>query len=111
MVKQGQQTGACGVVITGHHRYFFIYMDIAAVLITIRSLVTTLRAAEAFDKSHLSSPEIVPLIQNAEFFYIGGFFLTHGVESALELAKTASGRGKVSRLALAQCSCLTSVII
>lgn len=84
MVKEGGQTGACGVVITGHHR----------------SLVTTLRAAESFDKAHLSSPEVAPLIENAKFFYIGGFFLTHGVESALELAKAASGKGKVVALNL-----------
>jgi adenosine kinase len=61
----------------------------------IRSLVTTLRAAELFDKAHLSSPEVSSLIQGAKFFYIGGFFLTHGVESAIELAKTASDAGKV----------------
>ncbi|PVG04555.1 putative adenosine kinase [Serendipita vermifera] len=84
LVKAGQQTGACGVVITGHHR----------------SLVTTLRAAEAFDKAHLSTPEVASLIQGAKYFYIGGFFLTHGVESAIELAKTASDAGKVVALNL-----------
>lgn len=60
-----------------------------------RSLVTTLRAAEQFDKAHLSSPNVANLIENARYFYIGGFFLTHGVESATELAKAASGAGKV----------------
>jgi len=64
-------------------------------LIASRSLVTTLRAAEKFDKAHLSDPKVVNLIENANFFYIGGFFLTHGVESATELAKAASGAGKV----------------
>lgn len=84
LVKQGERTGACGVVITGHHR----------------SLVTTLRAAEKFDKAHLSDPKVATLIKNAKFFYIGGFFLTHGVESATELAKAASGAGKVVALNL-----------
>ncbi|EJU00133.1 Ribokinase-like protein [Dacryopinax primogenitus] len=83
-VAKGQRTGACAVVITGHHR----------------SLCTTLQAAESFTPSHLSSPEIAPLIQNAKFFYVGGFFLTHGVESALELAKHASNAGKVYTLNL-----------
>ncbi|KAG8856988.1 adenosine kinase [Serendipita sp. 411] len=78
LVKKGEQTGACGVVITGHHR----------------SLVTTLRAAEMFDKSHFSSTDVAACIKGAKYFYIGGFFLTHGVESALELCKTASGDGK-----------------
>ncbi|KAH9486201.1 Adenosine kinase [Psilocybe cubensis] len=77
-VKKGEKTGACAVVITGHHR----------------SLVTTLRVAEKFEKSHLSSPEVAPLVENAKFFYIEGYFLTHGVESALELSSKASAAGK-----------------
>lgn len=52
-----------------------------------RSLVTTLRAAEQFSVDHLRTPEISALIDGASFFYIGGFFLTHGIESALEVAK------------------------
>ncbi|PPR05601.1 hypothetical protein CVT26_009122 [Gymnopilus dilepis] len=77
-VKKGEKTGACAVILTGHHR----------------SLVTTLRVAEKFEKSHLTSPEVAPLIDNAKFFYMEGFFLTHGVESALHLSKTASDAGK-----------------
>jgi adenosine kinase len=48
-----------------------------------------------FDKAHLSDPKVATLIKNAKVFYIEGFFLTHGVESATELAKAASGAGKV----------------
>lgn len=66
-----------------------------------RSLVTTLRAAELFEKSHLSSPEVAPLIDAARVFYVEGYFLTHGTESALEVSKKASEAGKVS-------SCVTS---
>ncbi|KAI0348324.1 hypothetical protein BDW22DRAFT_1341445 [Trametopsis cervina] len=79
LVKEGEQTGACGVVITGHNR----------------SLVTTLRAAEKFEKSHLSSPEVAPLIDGAKLFYVEGYFLTHGTESALELSKKASEASKI----------------
>jgi len=79
LVKDGEGTGACAVVITGHHR----------------SLITTLRASEKFELAHLSSPKIAALIDNAKFFYIGGYFLTHGVESVLYLAKKASSAGKV----------------
>ncbi|KAF8574324.1 Ribokinase-like protein [Ramaria rubella] len=78
-VVKGEKTGACAVVLTGHHR----------------SLVTTLRAAEKFNKAHLSSPSIAPLVDNAKFYYVGGFFLTHGIESALEVAKKAALAGKV----------------
>jgi len=78
LVKKGEKTGACAVVLTGIHR----------------SLVTTLRAAEMFDSSHLSSPGIAPLVEGATHFYIGGFFLTHGVKSALIVGKQASTAGK-----------------
>ena len=79
-----EKTGACAVVLTGHDR----------------SLVTTLRAAEKFTKSHLSSPEVAPLLDAAQVYYVGGFFLTHGVESALEVAKKAAGAGKTFALNL-----------
>ncbi|KAF8167289.1 Ribokinase-like protein [Crassisporium funariophilum] len=77
-VKKGEKTGACAVVITGHHR----------------SLVTTLRVAEKFEKSHLSSPAVAPLIDGAKFFYVEGYFLTHGVESVLELSSKSAAAGK-----------------
>jgi len=78
-VKKGEKTGSCAVVITGHHR----------------SLVTTLRSAEKFEQSHLSSPTVAPLIDAAKIFYVEGYFLSHGVESALELSKKASEKGKI----------------
>ncbi|KZT01150.1 adenosine kinase [Laetiporus sulphureus 93-53] len=79
LVKKGEKTGACAVIITGHHR----------------CLVTTLRVAEKFEKEHLASPEVAPCIESAKVFYVEGYFLTHGVESALELGKKASEAGKV----------------
>jgi len=82
LVKKGEKTGACAVVITGHHR----------------SLVTTLRAAEKFEQSHLSSPAVAPLIDAAKVFYVEGYFLTHGVESVVELAKSASHASKTFAL-------------
>ena len=57
-------------------------------------------AAEKFNKSHLSTPKVAALLEEAKFFYIGGFFLTHGIESALEVAKKASEQGKVVALNL-----------
>ncbi|KDQ62877.1 hypothetical protein JAAARDRAFT_168161 [Jaapia argillacea MUCL 33604] len=78
LVKKGEKTGACAVVITGHNR----------------SLVTNLRVAEKFEKSHLSSPEVAPLVESAQFFYVEGYFLTHGTDSVVELSKKASEAGK-----------------
>jgi len=72
------RTGACAVIISGHDR----------------SLCTTLRAAEQFTPAHLATPEIAQLTSAAKYFYIEGYFLTHGIESALEVAKAASSKGK-----------------
>ncbi|KIJ13768.1 hypothetical protein PAXINDRAFT_170090 [Paxillus involutus ATCC 200175] len=84
LVKEGEKTGACAVILTGHDR----------------SLVTTLRAAEKFETSHLSSPSVAPLVQGANVFYVEGFFLTHGVDAVLELSKHASENSKVFALNL-----------
>jgi len=81
-VKKGEKTGACAVIITGHHR----------------SLVTTLRAAEKWDKSHLESEAVVPLVEGAKVFYVEGYFLTHGTESIVYLSQKASTASKVFAL-------------
>ncbi|GJN89910.1 hypothetical protein Rhopal_002899-T1 [Rhodotorula paludigena] len=77
-VVEDKPTGACAVIITDHNR----------------SLCTNLAAAEAFSVSHLDKPEIKDLIERAQNFYLGGFFLTHGLESALVLAKHAAKKNK-----------------
>ena len=59
------------------------------------SLCTTLGAAESFSPAHLDKPEIKDLIERAQAYYLGGFFLTHGLESALKLAKQAAEKNKV----------------
>lgn len=76
-------------------RVFFVRRSADAKHRSTRSLVATLRAAKQFEKSHLSSPTVAPLVQGAEMFYVEGFFLTHGAESALELSKHASENNKV----------------
>lgn len=80
-VIDSAQTGACAVVITGHHR----------------SLCTELGAAEKFDKSHLETPEVKKIIDGAKFYYLEGYFLTHGLESAMILAKHSHEAGKVRK--------------
>ncbi|KIY69534.1 adenosine kinase [Cylindrobasidium torrendii FP15055 ss-10] len=79
-VKKGEQTGACAVVVTGHHR----------------SLCTTLRGSEKFDESHLESATVKPVIDGAKVFYLEGYFLTHGAEILARLAQKVSVAGKVS---------------
>ena len=75
-VNKQVPTGSCAVVLTGHDR----------------SLCTNLGAAEKFTPAHLDTPDAQQVIKNAKFFYLGGFFLTHGLESALILAKEAKSR-------------------
>ncbi|KAH7886338.1 Ribokinase-like protein [Phlebopus sp. FC_14] len=84
LVDKSEKTGACAVILTNHDR----------------SLVTTLRAAEKFQQSHLSSPAVAPLVDAAKVFYVEGFFLTHGTDSVLELSKKASAASKVFALNL-----------
>ncbi|WFD31663.1 adenosine kinase [Malassezia sp. CBS 17886] len=77
-VVDGTPTGSCAVVITGHDR----------------SLCTNLGAAEKFSKAHLEAPDAKAALDAAQFVYVGGFFLSHGVQSALVVAKQAKAAGK-----------------
>ena len=72
------RTGACAVILSNHDR----------------SLCTTLRAAEQFTPAHLSTPAVASLLDGAKILYIEGYFLTHGIESVLEVTKAASSKGK-----------------
>ncbi|KAF2008969.1 Carbohydrate/purine kinase [Aaosphaeria arxii CBS 175.79] len=71
-------TGRCGVVITGHNR----------------SLCTDLAAANLYNIDHLKQPEIWKLVENAKFFYVGGFHLTVCVPAILALAEEAAAKNK-----------------
>ncbi|MCJ1388346.1 adenosine kinase [Xylographa bjoerkii] len=79
LVDPVQPTGRCGVVITGHDR----------------SLVTHLAAANEYKLSHLTSPEIWPLVRAARIYYVGGFHLTACVPAAMALAEEAAKENKV----------------
>jgi hypothetical protein len=74
----------------------YIYMVYTLLTKFFSSLVTTLRVAEKFEKSHLLSPQVAPLVENAKFFYMEGYFLTHGAESALHLSSISAAAGKVN---------------
>ncbi|CAG8444931.1 8382_t:CDS:2 [Ambispora gerdemannii] len=79
MVVDDVATGTCAALLTDHKR----------------SLVANLSAAEKYQLSDLKSPEKWKHVENAEYFYISGFFLTVSVPSALEVAKHASEKNKV----------------
>lgn len=60
-----------------------------------RSLVANLAAANTFSISHLDNAESKEAIQNAQIFYISGFFLTVSVDSILHIANHAVENNKI----------------
>lgn len=77
-INKEHSTGTCGVLITGENR----------------SLVANLAAANHFNRSHFDDEAVKGIIEKADYFYIGGFFLTVSPESILELAKHACDNNK-----------------
>ncbi|XP_055628467.1 uncharacterized protein LOC129769953 [Toxorhynchites rutilus septentrionalis] len=72
-------TGTCAVLITG----------------TQRSLCANLAAANKFTVDHLKKPDSDKLLQNAEYFYISGFFLTVSIESIITVAEHALNKNQL----------------
>lgn len=71
---QEAPTGTCAVLITGTHR----------------SLCANLAAANLFTIDHLRRDDNRKCIENAEYFYISGFFLTVSPPSIMEVAHYAN---------------------
>ncbi|PVH13804.1 uncharacterized protein CXQ87_001922 [Candidozyma duobushaemuli] len=77
-VQEDHATGKCAALISGHHR----------------SLVTDLAAANHFKAAHLQKPENWALVEQAKYFYIGGFHLTVSPEAIELLGKHAAENNK-----------------
>ena len=60
-----------------------------------RSLITELGAASKFCVTFLHQPEVWKLVEEAQFYYLGGFLLTVSPEAVLEVAKHSSEHNKV----------------
>jgi adenosine kinase len=76
--RADQVTGKCAVLITGKHR----------------SLIAHLAAANHFSVDHLLKDDNFKYLEQAEYFYISGFFITVSPESILTVAKKALERNK-----------------
>lgn len=72
------ETGKCAVLITGKHR----------------SLIADLGAANNFSEDHIHQKDNFQIVQNADFYYISGFFLTVSPPSIMTVAKIAQERNK-----------------
>jgi len=84
-VDPKEPTGRCGVVVTGHDR----------------SMCTDLAAANHYKLEHLKSPEIWQLVENAKYFFIGGFHMTVCPPAIMALAEHAAAKNKPFMLSLA----------
>lgn len=73
-----EPTGTCGVLLTGHHR----------------SLCAYLAAANHFTIDHIELPENQRCIEQAEYFYISGFFLTVSPPTIQAIAKHALAQNR-----------------
>ncbi|CAB4396642.1 Ribokinase-like protein [Rhizophagus irregularis] len=79
LVNKDYPTGTCGVIITGHNR----------------SLIANLSAAERYNESdHLNLPQKWNIVENAECYYISGFFLAVSPSSILKIANHAAENNK-----------------
>jgi adenosine kinase len=83
-VDPKEQTGRCGVVITGHNR----------------SMCTTLGAANHYDVNHLKSPEVWKLVQGMEVCFVGGYHLTVCPDAIMVLAEECAKNDKTFMLSL-----------
>ncbi|KAF3926106.1 Ribokinase [Dactylellina cionopaga] len=77
-IDADQPTGRCGVIITGHNR----------------SMCTDLGAANHYKLDHLKSEKIWKLVEEAEYYYVGGYHLTVCVPAILALAEEAAAKDK-----------------
>ncbi|KAK9452604.1 Ribokinase-like protein [Dipodascopsis uninucleata] len=78
-VEEEIPTGVCAVLISGNDR----------------SLVTNLAAANHFKVDHLKKPEIAQMIEEAKYYYVGGYHLTVCTPAILELGKHAAENNKI----------------
>jgi adenosine kinase len=59
-----------------------------------RALIANLAAANKMEPSHLETPLAKEIIQQAQYYYIAGFFLTVSVESLVQVAEHALAHNK-----------------
>jgi len=57
-------------------------------------MVTDLQAANEYKIHHLERPEIWSIVEKAEYFYVGGYFLTVSPPSIMKLAEHAAKENK-----------------
>ena len=79
MIDETTPTGTCAVLVVDGER----------------SLCTNLQAANNFKPSHLQTDLAKQLVENADFFYSAGYFLTVSVESYVIVGEHVAANNKV----------------
>lgn len=79
LIDEEVPTGRCAVLVTGHNR----------------SMCTDLAAANNYKIDHLKSQNIWSLVEQAGYFYVGGYHLTVCVPAILALAEHAVDKNKI----------------
>lgn len=77
-VTEKEATGTCGVLVTG----------------TKRSLCANLAAANLFTLDHIKKEENFKFLENAEFYYISGFFITVSPQTIMHVATYAAEKDR-----------------
>ncbi|XP_045134796.1 adenosine kinase-like isoform X2 [Portunus trituberculatus] len=75
---EGQPTGVC----------------VALVLGACRCLCADIGAAATCLPQHVFAPHLTPVLEEAKFIYVEGYFITHSFPAALQIAQFAQRRGK-----------------
>ena len=78
-ITKEKPTGTCAVLVCNNER----------------ALVANLGAAEKYSFEHYQSEEVQKAVQQAQMYYISGFFLTVSFESVLATAKHACEHNKI----------------
>ncbi len=58
-------------------------------------MCTDLAAANCYKIDHLKQPEVWKLVEQAKYYYVGGYHLTVSVPAILALAEEAAEKNKV----------------
>uniref|UniRef100_A0A336M4V2 Adenosine kinase n=1 Tax=Culicoides sonorensis TaxID=179676 RepID=A0A336M4V2_CULSO len=77
-ITEKEPTGTCAVLITG----------------TKRSLVANLAAANLFTLDHIKKEENFKYLENAEYYYISGFFITVSPQTIMHVANYAADKNR-----------------
>lgn len=67
---------------------------VALVLGSCRCLCADIGAANVCEPEHVFNPQLLPVLEESDFIYVEGYFITHSFSAALQIAKYAQEHTK-----------------